>query len=78
MFHTSLKYLNSLERRKGLFWFMVSESSCCHFGPVAAEYLVVGESGRGNLYTSWWPGSKRREREVGRDQDPNNLFKSIH
>jgi hypothetical protein len=31
---------------------------------VAAQYIIVGIDGRGDLFISWQPGSKRERQEV--------------
>jgi hypothetical protein len=35
----------------------------CLFGPVAAQYIMVGAYGRGGLLTSWGLGSRERDRK---------------
>jgi hypothetical protein len=42
------------------------------FGPVMKQHMMVEARGRAKLLTSWWPGSKERDRK---GQGPNIPFK---
>lgn len=41
---------------------MVAWLQC--FGPVKAQYIMVDAYGRGELFTSWQPGSKERGQDL--------------
>jgi hypothetical protein len=82
---------NTHDKQKEKAFILAHDSRACSpwsFGPVAfgseaKQYMMVGACGRGNLFTSWWPGSK--ERQVGAylqgytpfDQPPSTSLKLI-
>jgi hypothetical protein len=66
---------DQLVRRKDSFWITVSEASVhghwsCHFGPVTAYCIMAGAHSKGNLFISWWSGSKETNRKGQRSRYP--------